>query len=150
MFATSSFEVFMKRTPTVVATLAMLMLMLMLAPFMLAQDPEPKLPAAILGPQLIVWSHQQTPQPIPDSTQQQIANPQTQPQLDMRRFTGKIVKDLGEYVLKVSSSDIDQNSSMYRLDDQDAAKPYEGKEVNLVGIPVVTSHRIRVTSIEGI
>jgi hypothetical protein len=148
MFATSSFEVFMKRTPTVVATLAMLMLMP--APFILAQDPEPKLPAVILGPQLIVWSQQQTPQPIPDSTQQQIANPQTQPQLDMRRFTGKIVKDLGEYVLKVSSSDIDQNSSMYRLDDQDAAKPYEGKEVNLVGIPVVTTHRIRVTSIEAI
>jgi hypothetical protein len=140
----------MKRTPNLVATFAMLMLIRipLIGPFLFAQETQPALPSDILGPPLIVWSQQQEPQPIPDSAQQ-LANPQAQQQLDLRRFTGKIVKDLGKYVLKVSNDNVYQDN-VYQLDDQDAAKEYDGKEVKLVGALNESSNSIRVTSIQVI
>jgi hypothetical protein len=79
-----------------------------IAPLMLAQDPQshpsPVLPSNILGPQLIVWSQLQKPEPLRPA---------------VRTFTGTIVNDRGKYVLKITSG------SAYQLDDQQKARQYE-------------------------
>jgi hypothetical protein len=147
----------MKRTTNVVVTLALLSI----TPFILAQEPLPTLPSDILGPQLIAWSQQQKPQPVPQplpdpppqqqqskQPEQQPANSQAQPQPDVGTFAGKIVINLGKYVLKISNDN--DNDNVYQLDDQDAAKEYEGKEVKLVGTLDESSHSIRITSIQVI
>ena len=102
-----------------------------IAPLMLAQDvqsqPSPVLPSNILGPQLIVWSQLQKPQPLQPAA---------------RMFTGTIVKDRGKYVLKVASG------SAYQLDDQQKAGQYDGREVKLVGTMDENQHNVNVVSIE--
>lgn len=127
---------------------------------------EPALPQ-ILGPQLIAWSELQKPQPIPQpvppperadqpSDQSQAAQPgdsqtsSSQPadsdtqqgHSRAQRFTGMVVRDGKEYMLKVSEG------SAYQLDDPEKAKPYEGKQVKIAGRLDPKSNVIHVLSIE--
>jgi hypothetical protein len=128
-------------------------------PLAFAQDVKPDpLPSEILGPQLIAWSQFQKPQPVPqplpppDKDAQappQDQNPaQAQPPADQQQppaaqtFTGTILKDGKDYVLKVSAS------TVYQLDDQERVKQYEGKQVKIAGKLDAKGNSLHVTSIE--
>ena len=121
----------MKRATTLTSLLTTFGVLSALAPLMLAQDvqsqPSPALPTNILGPQLIVWSQLQKPQPLQPAA---------------RVFTGMIVRDRRKYVLKVASG------GAYKLDDQQRARQYDGREVKLVGTMDENQHNVNVVSIE--
>jgi len=121
----------LKRAATLTSLLTTFGVLSAIASLMLAQDlqshPSPVLPSNILGPQLIVWSQLQKPQPLQPAA---------------RMFTGTIVKDRGKYVLKVASG------SAYQLDDQQKAGQYDGREVKLVGTMDENQHNVNVVSIE--
>ena len=121
----------MKRATTLTSLSITFGVLSAISPLMLAQDgqshPSPVLPSNILGPQLIVWSHLQKPQPLQPAA---------------RMFRGTIVKDRGKYVLKIASG------SAYQLDDQQKAGQYDGREVKLVGTMDENPHNVNVVSIE--
>jgi hypothetical protein len=133
----------MKRETGLLSAFAFL---LVTVPLTFTQDPRsqpsPALPSDILGPQLIVWSQAQKPQPVPqplraadcpdpDQRPDQpnpADNPPTQQQQPTaQKFTGTIVKNSGVYSLKASSN------NAYQLDDQERAMQYEGKQVIIGG-----------------
>lgn len=128
-----------------------------------AAQPATPLPAEIVGPQLIMWSEQQKPQPVPQPlpppdkpdqeqsgqqqpSQQQPGQPepatssQSQGQPSAQTFTGTIVKDGAKYVLKA-------NGTAYQVDDQDKAKSYEGKQVKITG-SLDKSNLLHISAIE--
>ena len=128
---------------------------LILAASVFGQEPQirpsPALPASILGPQLIVWSHLQKPQPVseplPEQQQQprqqqarQPGNMQDQQRPSAQTFTGTIMKDGANYMLKESSG------ATYQLDDN--AKQYEGKQVKIVGNLDANKATLHVSSIQ--
>jgi len=104
---------------------------LAITPLLLAQEAQPTLPSDILGPQLIAWSQQQKPQPVPEPL---LNSP------DVRTFTGTIVKVHNRYVLQISSA-------VYQLDRQETAKTFVGREVKLVGALDESTRCIHVTSV---
>jgi hypothetical protein len=138
-----------------------------LAGFLLAVSPlafgqeaqlTPQFPEdALTSQQLIAWSRFQKPQPAPQplpprdtplpqpdqegQQPKQPADPQNQ-QTPTQSFTGKIVKDGGKYVLKMS------NSSTYQLDAQSDVNQYEGQAVKIIGSLDAVSNTIRVVKIE--
>ena len=139
--------------------------LLALSPLAFSQDvPQPAtpLPAAFVGPQLIMWSELQKPQPIPEPlpppekpdqdqsgqqpSQQQPGQPepatssQSQGQPSAQTFTGTIVKDGANYVLKA-------NGTAYQIDDQAKARAYEGKQVKITG-SLDKSNLIHISAIE--
>jgi hypothetical protein len=144
------------------SVLSAVVFFLLTAPLVFSQDrqsqPSPALPSEILGPQLIVWSQAQKPQPVPQPlppperpVQQQPDQPGAQPASPpapssqkpaQQTFTGTIVKDGSRYVLKVAADNV------YQIDDQDAVKQYEGKPVKIVGNLNADGHSIRVVKIE--
>jgi Protein of unknown function (DUF5818) len=87
------------------------------------QDGDPAAPTA------------QQPEQQPNSSMNQ--------ESDMKIFTGKVMKSGEELVLKNSAS-----KSTYKLDDQDRAKSFEGKNVKVIGTLDAATSTIRVTSIE--
>jgi hypothetical protein len=124
--------------------------------FVLAQDIQsqsvPSHPSGVPGPQLIVWTHLTAPQPLPhalpvpvtpveQSQPASAAGPNARPQLRVRTFTGKIVRDRGRYFLKVSSES-------YALDDQAKARQYEDQVVKLAGTVDEDGYTLHVASIE--
>jgi hypothetical protein len=134
--------------------LAVLVLLYASVPPIFAQDlqSQPGLapPSDILGPQLIVWSQVQKPQPVPQSLppldrpmQQptQSANPSDQ-EPAAQTFTGTIMKNGSTYVLKVS------RDVTYQLNDQDLVKQYEGKQVKVTGALDAKEGRIQITNVE--
>jgi Protein of unknown function (DUF5818) len=120
------------------------------------QQINPTFPADVLGPELIAWSELQKPQPMPqplppperaDQSQPAQSQPaQSQAQQPQEAadqpFTGTIAKDGDKYVLKIS------DSASYQIDDQEKAKPYEGKRVKVVGSLDAKANILHVTSIE--
>jgi len=134
------------------------LILLASCPFALAQQenlrPNPSLPADVLGPQLIMWTQMQKPQPLPQplppperADQQQQASPQpgsapAQAEPATQSFTGTIVKDGSRYVLKVS------DSTTYQIDDQERAKTFEGKQVKVSGSLDSRLNVLHITSIE--
>lgn len=120
------------------------------------QEPE----NAMTEYQLVMWSNMQKPQPAPQPLPPQdkaVPQPGQQPdqqpqspadphQADQaptaQSFTGKIVKDNGQFVLKVSPD------VSYRLDGQNDVKQYENQEVKVVGRLDAASNTIYVTKIE--
>ncbi|MFY9853032.1 MAG: DUF5818 domain-containing protein [Terracidiphilus sp.] len=70
--------------------------------------------------------------------------PQTQDQSKAATFTGTIVQDGAQFLLKDSSGQI------YKLDDQDSAKPYAGKTVKVTGQLDEDAKLIHVVSIEPV
>ena|ERR1700685_1019925 len=128
------------------------------SPWALAQDAKADpLPSEILGPQLIAWSQFQRPQPVPQplpppdrdaQAAQNQGQAQAQPPADQQQppaaqtFTGTIVKDGKDYVLKVNAS------TVYQLDDPDRVKPYEGKQVKISGKLDAKGNSLHIASIE--
>jgi hypothetical protein len=129
------------------------------SPFLSAQQagqkPNSPLSVDIPGPQLIAWSELQKPRPVPQPLPpptpdppaqqqpqpQQPSGPQTQ-QPSAQIFVGAIIKDAGKYVLKVS------DTLTYQIDDQEKAKPYEGKQVKITGSLDERGNSLHITSIE--
>ncbi len=80
---------------------------------------------------------QPQPQPQPDQGQ---AQPQ---KTESKTFTGTVLKSGSQYVLRDSSGQV------YKLDDAESAKPYEGKAVKVTGQLDEQAMLIHVQSIEG-
>lgn len=113
-------------------------------------------PENVLAPQqLIAWSHLQKPRPVPQplpppdtpipqpgSQQADPANPAAPQQAPTQTFTGRIVKDGSNYVLKVS------RDTTYQLDKQSGASRYEDKDVRVVGSLDTVSNTIHVVRID--
>lgn len=138
---------------------------LALSPLTFCQDTPkeagPVLPADIVGPQLIMWSELQKPQPVPQPlpppekpdqsdqqpSQQQPGQPepatgsQAQGQPSAQTFTGTIVKDGAKYILKAF------DGTAYQVDDQEKAKRYEGKQVKITG-NLDKSNTLHITDIQ--
>jgi hypothetical protein len=74
--------------------------------------------------------------------QPQQAQPQ-QPQNKSATFTGTIVLDGGQYLLH------DSSGQLYKLDDPERAKPFEGKAVKVTGHLDMESKLIHVEKIES-
>ncbi len=74
------------------------------------------------------------------------AQPQQQPdqsQAKSATFTGTVVKDGSDYMLR------DSSGSIFKLDDAERAKPFEGKTVKVTGELDEQAKVIHVESIEG-
>jgi len=90
--------------------------------------------------------------PATNDAQQQPTSQQTAPapgdaqatptSTDAKPFSGMIMKEKGKLVLKDSAS-----NTSYKLDDQEKAKQFEGKQVNVNGKLDSSTNQIRVDSI---
>lgn len=80
---------------------------------------------------------------------QQTQSPQDQPQQtrpqqsESKDFTGTVLKSGSQYVLR------DASGQIYKLDDPESAKPYQGKPVKVTGQLDEQAMLIHVQSIEG-
>jgi len=108
--------------------------------------------------QLIAWSSLQKPQPAPqplpppdtaipqpDQPSDQQSKAPGDPQNEdspAQTFTGKIVKDGAEYVLRAA------NNTTYALIEQSEVKQYENQNVRVVGKIETGTNRIHVVKIE--
>lgn len=70
---------------------------------------------------------------------------QTQAQPEAKTFTGTVLKSGESFVLSDSPT-----KSRYMLDDQDKARPFEGKQVKVTGKIDVGSNLIHIETIEEI
>ena len=105
---------------------------------------SPNLPASsdILGSDLIVWSDQQRPQPVPPANALDPQKQNVSATANAQRFRGTVMRDRrGEFALQISGNRV------YRLDDQGAAKSFEGKSVVVVAT-VVDGGGLHVLSIQ--
>jgi hypothetical protein len=128
----------MKCAPSLVARFAMVAVApLLFGQVLFAQNEQPTLPSDVLGPQLIVWSQQQNPEPVVQSP----AGAPVHRQPEMQIFTGRIVKGRTGYFLQLSSGRV------YQLDNQEKWESYERKDVELTGTLDDSGLSIRVTGI---
>lgn len=135
----------MKQTKSMLLTTGLL---LILASPLFSQgiqsEPAPALPSGVLGPDLIAWTHMQTPRPVPQPLPPDQNPPAPQPPAT-ETFAGTIIKIDAGYVLKLASG------LTYRLDyqsdDQNDAK-YDGKQVQLTGNLDANRNSIHVVSIQ--
>ena len=143
----------MKRTLGLLVTFGWLSMALLSIPKIVTaqemQTPIPPSSGDILGPQLIVWSHEQEPQPVPLPAPLREkapipADPHMERQAVVRTFTGRIVNDHGSYVLRAL------NDRSYQLDDQQKAKQYGGSKATVTGILNDDGQRLRIAGIEMI
>ena len=88
---------------------------------------------------LVVWTQDQKATPVQGTTAQQ---DQTQKQPATQAFTGMIVKSEGTYVLQTAEN------VTYQLDDQERAKAYEGKQVQVTGSLDKSANMIKVSDIK--
>ena len=96
---------------------------------------------------LIVFVPKIIAQPASGSQQpatQQPAQPGSQDQQKAQTFTGKIAQSNGGYVLSDEA-----NKVSYKLDDQDKAKQFEGKNVKVTGTLDASSNTIHVADIQA-
>lgn len=95
------------------------------------------------GKSLAAWTQDQKAQPMPET---QVPN--TPAQDDMQKtpaaqaFTGMIVKSGESYVLQTV------DNVTYQLDDQEKAKVYEGKQVQVTGSLDKSANMIKVRDIK--
>ena len=95
-------------------------------------------------------NHNATPMPViqePQAPPSQTPPDQTMPNQDSSKtttFTGTIVKDGEQYVLR------DSSGSVYKLDDSARAQAFEGKTVKVTGRLDTNSKTIHVDSIEAL
>jgi hypothetical protein len=131
-----------------------------MTPLALGQEPQatPQVPEdALTFQQLIAWSRLQKPQPTPqplpppdtpvpqpDPQSQQAKPPASHPnpETPAQSFMGKIVKDGGKYVLKVTGS------TAYQLDAQSEVTQYENQDVKIIGDLDSRNNTIHVVKIE--
>ncbi len=81
----------------------------------------------------------------PDSMPQQQQNDATNPQQSARSFEGRIAKSGGDLVLRENST-----QAAYKLDDQNKARQFEGKNVKVmatVDASTKTLHVIDITPV---
>jgi len=93
--------------------------------------------AVVFSPVPAIQQPQQTPsqpQPKPDEVQTQQSS----------TFTGTIVKDGEQYLLK------DSTGAMFKLDDASRAQSFEGKSVKVTGKLDTDAKLIHVDSIEAV
>ena len=123
------------------------------------QQPSPAMPEEMLGPPLVAWSVLQKPRPIPASlpasdnrvdqlqsgqpTAQAGRTAESQPQQpSVQTFIGTIAKDSGKCILKVSEN------VAYQFDDQEKARAYEGKQVEIAASLNTHNNVLHITSIK--
>jgi len=129
-------------------------------PFVLGQDqqqPTPNTPEDLLASStdLIAWSYMQEPKPVPqplpapdkgipqpDAQPSQPPEPQAPAPVSNQVFTGRIVKDSGKFMLKVS------DKTSYELDQQGSLDQFENKDVKVVGTLDPGGNTIHVSKIE--
>jgi hypothetical protein len=141
--------------------MGLLGLLLVSTVFVRSQEPQfnHQTPEDAFGTrQLVAWSSIQKPQPAPqplppretpipqpdqpsDQKAKSPADPQSQ-QSPTQSFTGRIVKDGAEYVLKSASN------TTYHLDEQQDAKSYENQNVRIIGNLDPGTNNIHVVKIE--
>jgi hypothetical protein len=134
-------------------------LLLGLTPLLLGQELQnqavPRFPGDVLTSQLVAWTQMQKPKPVPeplpppdkgvpepDRQTTPPARPQALQQTPAETFTGKIVKDGGKYVLKVSSN------TTYQLEEQSSLEKYKDQDVRIVGTLDASGNTIRIVKIE--
>jgi hypothetical protein len=133
------------------------LLLLFTVPMLIGQEPSQRPPEDQLAasPGLVAWSYMQQPKPVPqplpppdkgvpqpDQSNGQAETAQAPDQVSTQTFTGKIVKDGGSYVLKVSSS------TTYQLDQPGTAEKFENMDVKVVGTLDPAGKTIHVAKIE--
>lgn len=95
------------------------------------------------GKSLVAWTQDQKAQPMPETQM-----PNTPAQDDVQKapaaqaFTGMIVKSGESYVLQTV------DNVTYQLDDQEKAKAYEGKQVQVTGSLDKSANMIKVRDIK--
>ena len=95
------------------------------------------------GKPLVAWTQDQKAQPVP-----QTQMPNRPAQNDMQKtpaaqaFTGMIMKSGNNYVLQTA------DNVTYQLDDQERAKEYEGKQVQVTGSLDKSANMIKVRDIK--
>ena len=96
-----------------------------------------------VGPSSARAQDQAQPQQQPDQAQPSQPQPD-QSQAQTATFTGTVVKNGDQYALR------DSSGSIYKLDDPDRAKPFEGKTVKVTGQLDEDAKVIHVESIESV
>lgn len=129
----------------------LLLTVLAFCPLVISQEassprPGPALPPETLGPPLIAWSQLQKPHPVQQEQASRTdagatQDSQTEPST-AQPIMGTIVKNGSRYVLKVSES------AIYEIDNQDKARLYVGKRVEVTGNIDTKTNTIHVTKIE--
>lgn len=114
-------------------------LIICLAPIALAQNSSQEHAKSRAGKHLIAWTQDQKAVPLQGTTAQQ---DETQKQPAAQAFTGMIVKSEGVYVLQTAEN------VTYQLDDQERAKAYEGKQVQVTGSLDKSANMIKVSDIK--
>jgi Protein of unknown function (DUF5818) len=129
-----------------------------LAPVMLAQSSQKQeRPQAQAGTQLVAWTQDQKPDPMPSTQSTPKPEPpatqapttptgqqdSTQKQPAAQSFSGTIMKSGDNYVLKTS------DNMTYQLDDQTRAKQFEGKQVQVTGSLDSSNNTIKVQDIKS-
>jgi|ERR1700731_2726709 len=77
--------------------------------------------------------------------QSRVVASQTQAQPEAKTFTGRILKSGENFVLSDSAT-----KAKYLLDNQDRARPYEGKSVKVAGTIDVANNMIHIETIEEV
>jgi hypothetical protein len=124
---------------------------------------KPKHPEPQNGTELIAWTQLQQPRPVPSPQPVPVPERQPDPTPDRQQqkqpapgaqddaqkepaaesFMGTVMKADGKYVLKTAEK------ATYQLDDQDLAKKFEGKQVQVTGNLITGTNLIKVLDIKA-
>ena len=110
-----------------------------LAPITRAQNSAQEHTKSQKSKQLIAWTQDQKAVPVQDTTAQQ---DEMQKQPAAQSSTGMIVRSGNMYVLQTA------DNVTYQLDDQERAKEYEGKQVQVTGSLDKSANMIKVRDIK--
>jgi hypothetical protein len=127
------------RNGVIAAQCVLSLTFLCLAPGLVASSTE----TTLGNSRMLVAQEPQQPQPNPDA-QQPTPAPPGQQVPKSTSFAGTIVKDGSSFVLR------DSSGTVYQLDAQDKAQPFEGKPVKVTGLLEETAKLIHVEAIESI
>jgi hypothetical protein len=89
-----------------------------------------------------LWSQQTPSTPSPDSAIPQSQTDATKSEPSARAFEGRIQKTGGELVLQENTT-----HASYKLDDQDKAKKFEGKDVRIMATIDPNTNNLHVVDI---
>ncbi|HXM61747.1 MAG TPA: DUF5818 domain-containing protein [Terriglobales bacterium] len=115
-------------------------------------QPCPDVIPGTLGCEPVAWSQLQEPVPLPepgaepapppDQESSQSTGSQDQPATAKQSIKGIIVRQGEKFVLNAG------DNTTYQLDDQNKAKQYQDKQVNVVGILDAESNTLHIETIE--
>jgi hypothetical protein len=138
------------------STLLGLALFLLLSSWAFSQDatfqPCPDVTPDTLGCEPVAWSQLQEPVPLPEPSTAPAPSPeqrssqstgsQVQPDTPKQSIKGIIVRQGEKFVLKAG------DNTTYQLDDQNKARQYQDKQVNVVGVLDADSNTLHIETIE--